>query len=216
VFLVNLDSSHYVENREIVMNNVAEQLIRMQVQQYEHDEFFHKEITRLNIHQRLNHMALHFAKYAGKICDCVLNTQDEQILKKNIIDSFIISTTCANTLNIRIVDKLSFSDTAMPENLLDLGRDIANQLGIDTEDSLWLVKTYPVVVGELAKACESVDHLESYPYRETIADCVIRICSLMLVAASQQNIDLVNEVSNRLTGVKQKSIFFDYYMSRQT
>lgn len=197
------------------MNSIAKQLLIMQSQQYDHDEFFHKEITRLNIHQRLNHMALHFAKYAGKICDCTLNTQDEQVLKKNIIDSFIISTTCSNILNIRISDKLSFSNPPMPENLLDLGHDIANQLGVDTKDSLWLIKTYPIVVGELAKACESVDHLESYPYRETIANCVIRICSLMLVAASHLNIDLTTEVSNRLTGVKEKSIFFGHYMSHR-
>lgn len=198
------------------MNSIAKQLLTMQYQQYEHDEFFHKEITRLNVHQRINHMALHFAKYAGKICNCILNTQDEQILKKTIIDSFIISTTCVNILNIRISDKLSFSNTSMPENLHDLGNGIASQLGIDTEDSLWLVKTYPIIVGELAKACESIDHLESYQYREIIADCVIKICSLMLAAASHLNIDLATEVSNRLTGVKEKSIFFDHYMSNRT
>lgn len=195
------------------MNSIEKQLLTMQSQQYDHDEFFHKEITRLNIHQRLNHMALHFAKYAGKICNCILNAQDEQILKKTVIDSFIISTTCANILNIRISDKLSFSHTQMPESLLDLGYDVTNQLGIDTKDPLWLIKTYPIVVGELAKACESVDHLESYQYRESIADCVIKICSLMLVAASHLNIDLATEVSNRLTGVKKKSIFFDHYIS---
>jgi hypothetical protein len=198
------------------MNSIEKQFLMMQSQQYDHDEFFHKEITRLNIHQRLNHMALHFAKYAGKICNCILNAQDEQILKKTIIDSFIISTTCANTLNIRISDRLSFLHTPMPENLLDLGHDVANQLGIDTKDPLWLIKTYPIVVGELAKACESVDHLESYQYRESIADCVIKICSLMLVAASNLNIDLTTEVSNRLTGVKEKSIFFAHYMSSRT
>lgn len=198
------------------MNSIEKQLLTMQSQQYDHDEFFHKEITRLNVHQRLNHMTLHFAKYAGKICSCILNTQDEQTLKKTVIDSFIISTTCANILNIRISDKLSFSDVRMPENLLDLGHDIATQLNIDTKDSLWIIKTFPIIVGELAKACESVDHLESYQYRETIADCVIRICSLMFVAASHLNIDLTTEVSNRLNGVKEKSIFFDHYMSNRT
>jgi NTP pyrophosphatase (non-canonical NTP hydrolase) len=104
----------------------------------------------------------------------------------------------------------------MPESLLDLGHNIANQLGLDTKDSLWLIKTYPLVVGELAKACESVDHLESYQYRESIADCVIRICSLMLAAASHLNLDIATEVSNRLAGVKEKSIFFDHHKSSRT
>lgn len=195
------------------MNNVEKQLFTMQIQQFEHDEFFHKEITRLNVHQRLNHMALHFAKYVGKICDCVLNSKDEQALKKNVIDSFIIATTCANILNIQISDKLELSNS---KNLFELGNSIASRLGIDTAESLWLVKTYPVVVGELAKACESIDHLEPYQYREKIAECVIQIFSLMLVAASHNNIELVAEVSNRLTGVKKKSIFFDHFMSQHS
>jgi hypothetical protein len=53
------------------MNNSAEQLLALQISQLEHDEFFHKEITRLNVHQRLNHMVLHFAKYC-------------EILRKNL------------------------------------------------------------------------------------------------------------------------------------
>lgn len=196
------------------MNTINEQLFSIQIQQYEHDEFFHKEITRLNIHQRLNHMVLHFAKYTGKICDAILNTHNEQITKKNVIDSFIISTTCANILNVRLSDKVYYiNNTDSPNNLIELGFIIANQLNIDVKDSLWLIKTYPAIVGELAKACESIDHLESYLYRETIANCVVRIFSLMLIAASTLNINIADEVSARLTEVKKKSIFFDYYMS---
>lgn len=196
------------------MNGIIEQLFKLQTAQLDHDELFHKEITRLNVHQRINHMALHFAKYSGSICDCLFNGPNETTLKKNIIDSFIISTTCANTLNIRISDKLTTEMLNGSASFFELGNNIAAQWEINTEDSLWLAKNYPVVVGKLAKACESVDHLEPYPYRELITDNVIRICFLMLIAASIYKIDLVSEVPLRLAGVKQKSIFFDYYMSR--
>lgn len=196
------------------MKNVVEQLFLLQVQQLEHDEFFHKEITRLSVHQRLNHMALHFAKYSGKICNYVLNTSDDQSLRRVIVDSFIISTTCANILNVRLSDKFLPADSAECFNLYKLGHDIANRLSLNIDDPLWLVKTYPVVVGELAKACESVDHLEPYRYRESIIDCVVRICSLMLIAASHFQIDLTSAVPLRLSEVKKKSIFFDYYMNR--
>lgn len=184
------------------MNSVIEQLFKLQADQLDHDEFFHKEITRLSVHHRLNHMALHFAKYSGKICNCILNSSDEQILKKTIIDSFIISITCTNILNIRVSDKLSYGDFSKISSLGDLGVVIAQSSNVDLNDPLWLVKTYPIVVGELAKACESVDHLESYQYRDSIANCIIKICSLMLVAASHLHIDLPTEVHNRLTGVK--------------
>ncbi len=196
------------------MNGIIEQLFKLQTAQLDHDELFHKEITRLNVHQRINHMALHFAKYSGSICDCLLNAPNESTLKKNIVDSFIISITCANTLNIRISEKLTTEMLDKATSFFALGNNIAALWEINTEDSLWLARNYPVVVGKLAKACESIDHLEPYAYRELIADNVIRICFLMLIAASVYKIDLVSEVPLRLAGVKRKSIFFDYIMNR--
>lgn len=195
------------------MSSVQEQLFDLQIAQLKHDELFHKEITRLNIHQRLNHMALHFAKYSGKICDCILNSPNEQYLKKIVIDSFIISVTCANILNLRISARLIPPGEQKFSSLDDLRNDLIRRLEIDVHDSLWLIKTFPVVAGELAKACESVDHLESFQYRESMIDSVTKICSLMLVAASQLKINLVSEVPLRLNEVKKKSIFFDYYMT---
>ncbi|MBX3629014.1 MAG: hypothetical protein KF908_03700 [Nitrosomonas sp.] len=195
------------------MNGVQEQLFNLQITQLKHDELFHKEISRLGIHQRLNHMALHFAKYSGKICDCVLNTPDEENLKRIIIDSFIISVTCANILNFRISDRLIPFEEKKFSSLDDLGGDLIKRLEINMHDPLWLIKVFPIVVGEFAKACESVDHLESFSYRESMIDSTARICSLMLVAASQFKIDLASEVSSRLNEVKKKSIFFDYYMT---
>lgn len=192
------------------MNSIQEQLFNLQTAQLDHDELFHKEITRLNIHQRLNHMALHFAKYSGKICNSILNSLDEQILRKTIIDSFIIAITCANILNLRISDKLISSGEQEYSSLSDLGQDIAKWLKINTQDPLWLVKTFPVATGSFAKACESIDHLEPYAYRESITDSVVRICLLMLTAAAHYKIDLVSAVPLRLNDVKRKSIFFDY------
>lgn len=194
------------------MNGVQEQLFNLQIAQLKHDELFHKEITRLSIHQRLNHMALHFAKYSGKICDYILNNPNEQNLKRVIVDSFVISVTCANILNLRISDRLIPPGKQKFSNLDELGNDLIKRLGIDIHDSLWLVKAFPVVAGEFAKACESVDHLESFLYRESMTDSVTRICSLILVAALQLKIDLVAETPLRLNAVKKKSIFFDYYM----
>ncbi|MBX3638912.1 MAG: hypothetical protein KIS65_07290 [Nitrosomonas sp.] len=196
------------------MSSVQEQLFNLQIAQLKHDELFHKEITRLSIHQRLNHMALHFAKYSGKICDCILNNPSEQNLKRVIVDSFVISVTCANILNLRISERLIPHCEQKFSNLDELGNALIKQLGIDINDSLWLIKSFPVVTGEFAKACESVDHLESFRYRESMIDSIARICSLMLVAASQLKIDLVSEVPLRLDGVKKKSIFFGYYMTR--
>jgi hypothetical protein len=196
------------------MSSIKEQLYALQTDQLDHDEFFHKEITRLNIHQRLNHMALHFAKYSGNICDCILNNKDEAVLRKNIIDSFIISITCSNTLNICISDKLVNGERSEISSLEELGHAISVSNKINIEDSLWLARTFPVIVGKLAKSCESVDHLEQFAYRESISENVVAICSIMIIAASVFKIDLLTEVPARLLDVKKKSIFFSHYMSK--
>ncbi|MCF6252280.1 MAG: hypothetical protein L3J75_13580 [Methylococcaceae bacterium] len=196
------------------MGSVKDQLLKLQIEQLEHDEFFHKEITRLSIHQRLNHMALHFSKYSGKVCDCILNTPDNNELKKVIIDSFIISTTCINTLNILLSDKILITGENQCNEISQLGEQLSKKLMINAEDPLWLVKKFPIITGELAKACESVDHLEAFAYRESIADCVVKISSLMLAASYHLKIDLILEVSLRLTEVKKKSIFFNHYLTR--
>ena len=44
-------------------------LFTLQLEQFEHDEKYHREIARLTTHHRLNHMALHFAKYTGQLAD---------------------------------------------------------------------------------------------------------------------------------------------------
>lgn len=191
--------------------SIKDILYKLQIEQLEHDESFHKEITRLNIHKRLNHMVLHFAKYSGKICDYVLNNHDDIAFKKIIIDSFIISVSCANILNLRISDQLPVNAIEQ-KSLFEISNEIVNLLKIDKQDDLWLVKIYPVIVGELAKAIESVDHLEPFTYREAMNSGVIKICMLMLVAAEKLNVDLTMEVPVRLSEVKKKSIFFDYYM----
>ncbi len=195
------------------MDRVKDQLLKIQIEQLEHDELFHKEITRLNIHQRLNHMALHFSKYSGKVCDCILNHPDKNDLKKTIVDSFIISTTCINTLNILLSDKILVVEETQCNEFSQLGKNISKKLKINAEDPLWLVKTFPIVTGELAKACESLDHLEAFVYRESIIDCVVKISSLMLAASYHLKIDLILEVSLRLTEVKKKSIFFNHYVT---
>lgn len=190
------------------MTSIAKQLLNIQIQQLEHDENFHKEITFLNTHQKINHMTLHFAKYAGKICSGVLNANDKHLLDKTVIDAFIISIACANILNVRLSDALMPASDYGKKKLPDLIGDITSNLKINTNEPLWLLKTYPVVVGELAKACEAIDHLEDYDFRKKIVDCAVRISSLMLIAAQQLEIDLLEAVPLRLAGVKNKSIFY--------
>jgi hypothetical protein len=76
-------------------------MLGLQREQFEHDERFHREIVRLNIHARLNHMALHFCKYTGQFAT-VRASGDPELRMKTITDSFIISLCSANALNFNL------------------------------------------------------------------------------------------------------------------
>src|SRR5437870_3927471 len=84
----------------------AAALSALQLEQFRHDETYHREITRLTVHQRLNHMALHFAKYVGLIASEAHQNSDEQRLNRAIIDGFIIGLSTANVLNLKLSDHL--------------------------------------------------------------------------------------------------------------
>lgn len=195
------------------MASIQDQLFTLQKDQLYHDELFHRDIAQLSAHHRINHMALHFTKYVGNICDVILNNKDQSLLRKNIIDAFVISVSSANILNIRVSDALLATIPVECDTFPELADELVKHLNIDTKDPLWLVKHYPVAVGRLAKACEAVDHLEPFRFRESISEQVIKIQALMIVAADQLNIDLSVEVPLRLEGVKKKSIFFDHITS---
>ena len=42
-----------------ICSSAADELFALQVAQLKHDEYYHREIARLTVHARLNHMALH-------------------------------------------------------------------------------------------------------------------------------------------------------------
>jgi hypothetical protein len=66
-------------------------MLGLQRAQFDHDERFHREITRLSIEARLKHMALHFCKYTGRFAAVVHSPEDSSLRSKTITDTFIIS-----------------------------------------------------------------------------------------------------------------------------
>ena len=76
-------------------------LARLQWEQFEHDEKYHREIARLTVQDRLKHMALHFAKYSGGLAA----GPDEAELRRLVTDIFVIALSSANILNVRLADR---------------------------------------------------------------------------------------------------------------
>jgi hypothetical protein len=159
-------------------------LDRLQWQQFEHDEKYHREIARLTVQDRLKHMALHFAKYAGNLAD----SPQDQTVKRLVTDIVVIAISSANILNLRLSDQ---------HNVL---HGTGNEPGFAT--------AITIAAGRMAAACEKMDHLEAFPFRERISESVLELLSQALSFAAAQGWDVEEMVAARLQPVKEKSIFY--------
>lgn len=159
-------------------------LDRLQWQQFDHDEKYHREIARLTVQDRLKHMALHFAKYAGSLADA----PQELAVKRLVTDIVVIAISSANILNLRLSDQ---------HNTLRDGRE-----------ELSFAAAITIAAGRMAAACEKMDHLEAFPFRERISESVLELLSRTLAFAEAQGWNIEEMVIRRLQTVKEKSIFY--------
>lgn len=181
-------------------------MLDLQREQFEHDERFHKEILRLNIHARLNHMALHFCKYTGQFA-AVCASGDAELRSRTIIDSFIISLCSANVLNLNLTEYVAPA-LGLTATFRDIGLHLANRLYPEARlDDSWLLLTHAIHSGKMAKACEKIDHLEAFPFRDELNDSVIKICQIAIVAAIANNIDILSSIRGRRTSIRQRNSF---------
>jgi hypothetical protein len=152
--------------------------------QFEHDEKYHREISRLPLQARLIHMALHFAKYAGRL----LEDGSDPAFKRVATDALIIGISSANTLNIDLVTKA-------------LGGERSNA------PREAFAKRLTVAAGRMAGACERLDHLEDFPFRAAITAEVLSILSACLDLFDAEGWSPAKEMEDRLAPIKAKSIF---------
>jgi hypothetical protein len=170
-------------------------MLELQREQFEHDERFHREILRLNIHARLNHMALHFCKYTSQIAT-VCGSKDAHLRERTIVDSFIICLSTANILNLDLSEAMRTNSEGY--DIRDFGLRLAERRypSIKLDDN-WLLCAYAVETGKMARACEKIDHLEPFPFREKITEALIGLCEISLIAASINDIHIASAVQDR-------------------
>jgi hypothetical protein len=185
-------------------HGAAAEFFELQLEQFHHDETYHREIARLTVQHRLSHMVLHLTKYLGLFANDT--DVDDQRLNRAITDSIVIGLSTANILNLRLADRLIESDQRAL-GLSALCKHFASQIGGDRLDRDFLVKKTAIAVGRMAKGCESIDHLEAFPFREAITDGLIDVLKVLLATAAVREIDVSTSVRVRLRGVKSKSIF---------
>jgi hypothetical protein len=187
------------------MLSATEELFALQVAQLRHDEKYHREIARMPTQARITHMALHFCKYVGQLATG-LHSDDKSLIKKTMTDTFVIGLSSANTLNLHLATVLpeaesSDSLSALCRRLLEKN-EISGKLG-----NGWLLYTYAIAAGRMARSCEKLDHLEAFPFREEIAAAVGTICAVSLSASQQYGFDIRQSVVARFNEIEEKHLF---------
>ena len=179
--------------------SAASQLFELQVEQHRHDETYHREIARLTVHHRLNHMALHFAKYAGKVAAAA----DVDQMTAVYVDVLIIALSTANILNEELWELIESEKKDFP-NLSAWATNWVIRSGIHVYDTVILLTETVRAAGRMAAACEKIDHLEDVPFRMETKASVGRLSALSIAFLVSQDIDPISAVHERLHSVKKR------------
>lgn len=122
---------------------------------------------------------------------------DEDLFLRTLIDAFIISLATANIFGQDLAAEL---DADSP-TLSDLGNELADAYNEEAS----FTRTYASLSGEMAKACESLDHLEDFPFRATLTGCNAAIFNALIMEASIRQIDIQAAYAARIAEVETAS-----------
>jgi hypothetical protein len=181
-------------------------LLDLQWAQLAHDEHYHKDVVILPLSERVKHMALHMAKYVGYLAE-ENNGGDPHRVTRILTDAFIITLATANTLNQDLGRDLGEveSDGA---DLKRLGRALATSILLNEAGNAGdLLRPFARHAGALAKACESLDHMEAIPFRDAMRTSNLALFKLVVAAAAARDLDLAVLYQARLRVVEERSIF---------
>lgn len=168
--------NHKIHKSYLFIMNV-DQIFLLQVKQKFHDEKYHQDVLALTLQNRIKHIVLHFSKYIGKLFEEI-----EQ--QKIYIDMMICCLALANALNIKL-------------------ESYHMNINNDKEDDVY--KKIVMTIGKMAKACESLDHIESFPSRDILVKEVKGLFNLVLKTLS--NLDIEKMLIDRWSQVESRNIF---------
>jgi hypothetical protein len=164
--------------------------------QRDHDERAHRDVYYLSYPRRLTHLTLHLSKYAARLGAAVV---EPRILSRTLVDTFIIALSAAELLRLDIHRSLRAKEVEPDgcDDLLEVGAQIASCYPGSESVVDWCFRQLATQAGYLAKALESLDHLEALEYRRMMEESVTEVLTMSLVAASRLKLDLAELVPKR-------------------
>lgn len=198
-----------MQHNRMSTNSLRKELLALQWAQLRHDEAYHKDIVILPLAHRIRHMALHNTKYTAYFLTALDNTEPS-FLERTLTDAFAIGLATANALNQDLGHDLE-PESSSTGSLVELGQKLASALPHDSGDPLWLVRAFAVHNGRLAKACESLDHIEALPFRDIMKSANLELLKAVITETSVLGLDVGSLYRRRMREVEARSIFDRYY-----
>lgn len=191
------DHAHKGRKVKLALSPAALEVIRsLQVEQLAHDHGYHKDILALPVDRRMTHMSLHMCKYVGQVLEA-LREEDDTRLALTLTDALIISFASANALEIDLSSALA-AEVVVPDSR---GKPLSVSR---TQERDWFSYRFAAVASRLAKACESQDHKEKFPIKETMVQCTIAFLLLLWIETIHRHLDPSDLVRTRWRQVEAK------------
>jgi hypothetical protein len=181
----------------------------LQLKQKKHDEEFHADIYYLPYPARMTHFVLHFAKYVGRFAD--LKNDDQEAAKKmeqTLVDTFIVTLSASDVLNLDFDERMAEMFGKPMKKTLAGWADL-----IDHGDPMdlpqlreWWMSRMAVTTGKMAKALESLDHMEPINVRLILNDGLMEVLAATLVATKNLKIDLKATTENRWAEIAKRRV----------
>jgi hypothetical protein len=185
------------------MYSAEEILLPLQKLQLAHDQAAHFDMLAFDLHKRLKHMVLHFFKYAGKI-EAAREANDQQALRRTLIDTFVICMATANALNLSLGEHIEAkAETGNLDALVAALGKRAGGVDLFTDAIRQLVR----IGGQMAKAVESLDHMERGDCRVAMETLLPQLTTAVLGLLGQMPPGLEGDIRTRFAGIEQRSIF---------
>lgn len=190
---------------------IRQRLLELQWRQLNHDELYHREIARLTVGDRMKHMALHLAKYLGHIAAAEAEGS-ATAATQHLVDIYIICLSAANTVNLDL-GRVMESAYKEASTVAELGQQLRAGPRQRQHNSMEFTRALAIGVGQLAKACESLDHVEAFAFREGMQEAVCTVFELVVSEAARRGIDLETATTQRQQTVRSRHMFDGYLRS---
>ena len=153
--------------------DLLRQLSEYQNIQRKHDIEYHADIVSMSELDRMKHISLHFQKYSYPLMNC----EKTEAFTKAFVDTFIMAISASTILDLK-------------------------ELKIETDHDEDFFKAFIKNTSLFAKACESQDHKELFPYKAAWIESTRNLIDLSLHKSKKMKIEIFLLARERLSYVE--------------